>query len=386
MKINTHTNKQGGFTLVELMVGAVIGLFLIGGAISILVTSRQTYATVDDLSRIQENARFAIDLISRDIRMAGFFGCHDTIANVNNNLAGAATAGQLFDTTFGVEGLEFAQGTWLPSAFAGAGGVGVIQTNNGNNWGDAWSDPVNGTPDAITLRFLLGQQITVNGAMATNAALVQIPGNPVGLQSNDLVGVADCGAADVFQITNAAAPTDASEIQHVIGGGGNPWDNTSGNLTRLYGTAGTTIIGQFIAARYYIGRGMGPDNLAATADDIPSLFRRTYLGGAAPGIINIELIEGVEDMQVTYGVDTVGDGLPNTYIPANGNSGVVDLTTIAGWQNVVAVRIGLLFSSPQQTGTDIDNIVRNVNGNNFTAPGDRKRRRVFSMTIDVRNI
>ena len=61
MKINTHTNKQGGFTLVELMVGAVIGLFLIGGAISILVTSRQTYATVDDLSRIQENARFAID-------------------------------------------------------------------------------------------------------------------------------------------------------------------------------------------------------------------------------------------------------------------------------------------------------------------------------------
>ena len=131
---------------------------------------------------------------------------------------------------------------------------------------------------------------------------------------------------------------------------------------------------------------MGPDNLPATADDIPSLFRRTYLGGAVPAIVNIELIEGVEDMQITYGVDTVGDGLPNAYIPANGISGVVNLTTIPGWQNVVAVRIGLMFSSPQQTGTDVDVLVRNVNGNNFTPPGDRKRRRVFSMTIDIRNI
>jgi len=58
-----------GLSIVELMVAVTIGLLLMGGAISIFVSNKNTYEITDDLSRLQENARYAIATMARDIRM-----------------------------------------------------------------------------------------------------------------------------------------------------------------------------------------------------------------------------------------------------------------------------------------------------------------------------
>ena len=66
--------QQGGMTLVELMVAMSIGLFLIGGALYMYSQSKNTYRASDSLARLQESARFALDTIEPDIRLARFWG------------------------------------------------------------------------------------------------------------------------------------------------------------------------------------------------------------------------------------------------------------------------------------------------------------------------
>lgn len=65
-------SRQNGFTIVELMVAMVISLILLAGVSQIFLSNRETYRVQSSLSRLQENARFAIDLLRSDISMAGF--------------------------------------------------------------------------------------------------------------------------------------------------------------------------------------------------------------------------------------------------------------------------------------------------------------------------
>jgi type IV pilus assembly protein PilW len=63
-----------GFSLVELMVALTIGLLLTIAVAQLFVGSRRSYAATDDVARMQENMRFAHDVLSRTIRMAGYMG------------------------------------------------------------------------------------------------------------------------------------------------------------------------------------------------------------------------------------------------------------------------------------------------------------------------
>ncbi len=63
---------QRGVTLIELMVAIVIGLFLVAVVGILFVNSKVTYLAQDANSRIQENSRYAVELISRQVRTAGF--------------------------------------------------------------------------------------------------------------------------------------------------------------------------------------------------------------------------------------------------------------------------------------------------------------------------
>jgi type IV pilus assembly protein PilW len=68
----TGGTKQGGVSLVELMVAMTIGLILLTAIGSIFLSSKQTARVGDNLSRMQENGRFAIDLLGKNIRVAGY--------------------------------------------------------------------------------------------------------------------------------------------------------------------------------------------------------------------------------------------------------------------------------------------------------------------------
>jgi len=66
--------RAAGMTLVELMVALAIGSFLLIGAITVFVQSRETFRVADSVSRLQENARFVLDALEPDVRMASYFG------------------------------------------------------------------------------------------------------------------------------------------------------------------------------------------------------------------------------------------------------------------------------------------------------------------------
>jgi len=69
-------------TLIELTVAMAIGLFLIGGALYVYSQSRSTYRSSDSLARLQESARFALDTIEPDIRLARYWGLNSEPARV----------------------------------------------------------------------------------------------------------------------------------------------------------------------------------------------------------------------------------------------------------------------------------------------------------------
>ena len=68
-------NRQQGMTLIEIMVALMLGAFLLAGVMQIFLSSKQTYRMQDNLSRMQENGRFAMEFITRDIRVADYKVC-----------------------------------------------------------------------------------------------------------------------------------------------------------------------------------------------------------------------------------------------------------------------------------------------------------------------
>ena len=71
-------------TLVEIMVALTISLILLAGVMQIFLASKQTYRMQDGMSRLQENARFALHFLDQDLRMAGYHGCSSLSAQPNN--------------------------------------------------------------------------------------------------------------------------------------------------------------------------------------------------------------------------------------------------------------------------------------------------------------
>lgn len=64
--------RQLGLSLIELMVAMTIGLFLVAVVGSLFVSAKQMYRTQDNLARLQENGRYAMDILGRNVRDAGY--------------------------------------------------------------------------------------------------------------------------------------------------------------------------------------------------------------------------------------------------------------------------------------------------------------------------
>ncbi|MBK5969785.1 hypothetical protein CCR91_13685 [Thiorhodovibrio winogradskyi] len=79
MKTNVRLRSARGVTMVELLVGMTIGLFLTGGIIALLLGTKQSYRSNEALSEVQENGRFATELLAQQLRMAGSLGCQRSL-------------------------------------------------------------------------------------------------------------------------------------------------------------------------------------------------------------------------------------------------------------------------------------------------------------------
>jgi type IV pilus assembly protein PilW len=94
-----------------------------------------------------------------------------------------------------------------------------------------------------------------------------------------------------------------------------------------------------------------------------------------------EIVEGVENMQITYGVDTdaIMDGTANRYLPAASFAP----TGASDWARVVSVRISLLLASAEDGMTDSPQSY-NFNGGIVTS-ADRRLYQVMTTTLTLRN-
>lgn len=67
-----NNRRQQGLSLIELMVALAVGMLLLAGFLQIFMSVRSTYAGNEAASRVQENGRFALDILSQHARLAGY--------------------------------------------------------------------------------------------------------------------------------------------------------------------------------------------------------------------------------------------------------------------------------------------------------------------------
>jgi len=363
-------NRQRGMTLVELLVSAVLAIFLIGGIIQIFVGNRVMFAFNDGVSRIQENARFSLEHIAFTSRMAGYSGCLADTA-VFNNLAGAANPFR-DDINNGVQGFD-ANGTGIGDSFA-AGATDPAGSTNTLNWTPALPPeflaavPGGVLPgsDVLIIRGAAGATHSLVTPF-TDSAQLFIDG-PHDFTNGEVLVVADCQKASIFQLTNFTAAGTPVNLVHGTGGGFNPGNAISNWPTEQdYGLGAGVSRLQTVA--FYVAPG---------ANGRPSLFqvRLQSLSATASGFQAEELAEGVDSMQIRYGTDADNDDDIDAWLTAD---------AVADWTRVLSMEVTLLARSGDEYGTEMDTLVYNLGGTQFDPVDDRRLRQVFSTTVGIRN-
>ena len=338
-----NVQKQKGFSLVELMVSITIGLILMAGVLSIFLSSRVTFSTNERTARLQENGRVALDLVTHDIRSAGYQGCARGVP-VNNRLALPTSTN--WNYIFPVQGYENISGTLTPT------------------WvGAALSPLAVADSDVIVVRAAMrdGRSTRLETSMSTLTDDLKVMNTGTGTLGAGVYMISDCNAADIFQVT-AYTPGTPSTMAHGTGVG-SP-GNAADDFGYLY-QAGARIV-QLQTIIYYVG--IDP----ATSE--PALYQK--IGANASRL----LIEGVQALQISYGEDTDNDRVANLYRAAN---------DVVNWNNIISVNLSMLIRS-EQYGTQLDKksytlLTTAVGGKVLSGYNDRRQRLMFTTTAALRN-
>lgn len=330
--------RQRGLSLVELMVAVAIGLFLLAGLAGIFANSSRNHSELAKSARQIENGRFAMQTMQDDVTLAGFYG--------------------------------FYYWTAAPAALPDP-----CELNNMTNLRTALAVPVQGynSPAAP--------------AAPLNACLPDV---------NHLAGT------DILVVRRAATAVTAPAalvlndvyFQSNSDPNGTPTVNTGtpANFTVLMRDAATPApIRKYVAHIYFIapcsvaagGTGSDPCVDDGTDDQgapVPTLKRLelTVVAGVRTMAI-VPLVEGVENMQIEYGVDNDGDGVPDgafTAAPA----------TAADWANVVALNVHLLVRNNESTAGYVDAKTYNLGAGVSVTPGGNYKRHVYTSQFRIVNV
>lgn len=301
MKIEFKRNallREAGFSLIELMVAMALSVVLLAGVIEIYINTKQTYNVQEGLSRTQENARFVIDRLTRELSSAGYLGCLGSIdldeERVINTLTDTAALYNLETPVTGIEGAGTGQDEITIIRASGANAIAVTEQLDATLSGP------------ITLDF--------NDSDYSD------------LDQYDVITISDCENVATFMITNV--PGSDGVIQHVTGvvDPVTSQSNATTELTHPFGHNDKTPANVFTqrAIRYWIGT-------SAAGTDAGGACSATTPGYCALFENNAELVEGVEDLQIEYGMDTDGDADVDAYQDASGVG--------TNWEQVVSVSI-----------------------------------------------
>ena len=305
-------------TLIELMVALAIGAFLMIGAMTVFMQSRTTFRVTESVSRLQETARFAIDALEPEIRMAQYWGLVSRSELILNRRTPVDPAG-IGPATCG--------NNWTINLVQAVQG-----TNNAYNWACAGTGTVEPNSDTLVVR-------------RASDDVVAPAANQLSIVSSRYNGTLFNTAA-----IPAGYPAATSEVHRLMVSG------------------------------YYVRQ--------ATAVTQPALRRKVL--GTNGLITDEEVIAGVEDMQVQFGVDMdppggLNRGSVDRYV--NPNDPIIDPTNAAfvPTAEILAVRIWLRVRAerPENGFTDTTNYV--YADQNVGPFNDQFRRVLVSKTIYLRN-
>lgn len=362
-ELDRPVHRQAGVTLIELLVATAVGILLLAGVIQIFAGNSQTNRFNDSLARIQENGRFAIEELTREIRMAGFLGCTGQLGLVAvNNTLDATTPGS-FDPFTGLQGWE-ATNTGPGEVLAldvAAATADVLSAGWATAAGTAPLQAFQAVPGNDIIRIWRGGE-AAGRIIATAGDTVTLTESPQ-FQNGDMVVLSDCQSLDLVRACSATTAGGETDLDMA----GCPAGEPRSTLPLVRGTGVGAQANRLVGTVFYIGK-RGNDAAAP-----PALFRQR-VGGTGALLGAEELAEGIESMQITYGVDDTGDRRLDRYVTAD---------AVDDWTRVLAVRVSLLLVAPDNNIVDPGQQVRFNEADQL--PGDRRLRQTMTTTISLRN-
>jgi type IV pilus assembly protein PilW len=206
---------------------------------------------------------------------------------------------------------------------------------------------VYGSSDILQIKRGTNTGVHLDGNLTAENANIQLEAATAAgvFQTHDILFITDCEKADIFAANNVSTGGGKVTIAHSNA------VNLGNFLQKAYQEDAEVM--KMIVNTYYID---------TNSAGVPALFRASMGNNASIG--TEELVEGVENMQLLYGVDTDADNVVNKYVAA---------ASVADFSEVLSIRITLTIRTIE------DNIAREV-----TAQGDKRLRRTFT-SIAIRN-
>ena len=384
--------RQRGVSLIEFLVSIALGLAIIVAVLAVYIASRQSYRYQETSGRLQEDAGFALDLIAKDLRVAGFGGCLGVSAVTSTTGSPPVTSTTYFPTS----GLSSAN----PDTINGPNPLATVEPTNAGVTAQPlmpgsivrgfdslpaayFSGTAPTSNNANSLFFYSGgsNAVAVSAAMAAASSVLTIASDPYKWRDEthasgvfDMV-VASCAASSLFK---GKVNTAGTSISHDAALG-----NASASLAggAMYGVDAMVYPVEW--KFYYVDTRAG----AAT----PSLYVVSYNGNqrADPQ----ELVPNVESMQLHYGENTsvLTATPPATPVPPTLVTDVwrTSAADVSDWSRVTAVRIGLMMvSSEDNANPEVTLSTPKLLGQTYTVPTGASTKRVrkqFSTTVVLRN-
>lgn len=327
--------RQAGLSLVELMVSITVGLFLVAGVATLIANQSGARAEVDKSGRMIESGRYALQTMVQDLQMAGYWGELSIIPTPP-----AA----------------------LPDPCATA--VADIQP--------ALPLHLQGTSNVIVATLATNPITCVTNQLTNTDVLV------VRRTDTEEIPLASAVAGQVY-IQTGLTPSGLG-FEYRMGTGS---DTSVFTLKKKDGTAAS--LRKVLVHIYYVSQCSEPVGASCAGADggtpIPTL-KRLELGVTAgnPAMTTVSIAEGIENLQIDYGVDTDNDGVPDGDYTNGAALGVSD------WPNVVSAKVNLLARSPDITAGYTDTKLYDLGTfKTTTAMNDHYKRHVFSQTVRITN-
>ncbi|MBX2869937.1 MAG: PilW family protein [Acidiferrobacterales bacterium] len=352
--IRKQRNK--GFTLIELMVGMVVGLMVLGTVSALFVPSLRTYRNNDALGQIQENERFAIKTLSSSIDQAGYIGCDstspDTLVNVTNMPTQANWVSDL-----GAPIRIFSPGATVTNSI-GSAAVADRKTDSGEVVGDVLT-----MITSSTSAFIIEGHDPV-------AQTITFRNNLVNRLNNQVILINDCSSSAMFEVaagvydsgtatttfSYASADTNnceaASPARVLLGANGSGEPSCTNNnryAEYTFRQGGNATI--MLARSYYVAPSKERDGSNSAINNSLYVVQMDSLGGYSGPV---ELIAGVDNFRARYGIQTsAGNTVYRAGNNFNGDAGV-ELDSPADqdetFDNVVSVEVSLMLGSTSDKG------------------------------------